>query len=189
MARHRNVRNLKRCDYDEEDFDIYGQSYDDNYGVSPGTVENYMYSRSSGKNFELSSYIPSENPVEEEQDVVESDSKFVNNENLPSNPSNKSKLQNTSSNYKTLCVTKIQNALGEYYPMATIQNAALKFDYNAERAINYLITSEKSSATSRDTKLNKSSNVETAKHSTTSNSNAMPQRSQRGRRSQLTEVS
>ena len=185
MARHRNIRNLKRSDFDEDDFDIYGQSYEDDYGVSPSTAESYMYSRSSGKNFQLSSYIPSENTVEEDREYFDTDFKHSKEVKFASNSSNKNKLKNNASNHKTVCVATIQNAVGEHYSMADIQKVAMQFDYNAEKAINFLLISGNLSVNFGTTKSKKTYNDKPLKKTVNS---ALPQTDDRGRRAKLTEV-
>ena len=193
MARHRNVRNLKHIDYDD-DYDIYGQSYEDDYGVSPGTMEHYMYSRSSSKNVDLSSFIPSEATVKEDIEEVESQStkeiKKATKEKAANNhPEQKQNIINFQTKIK--CYTLIRNAVGGYFSDVAIENAAVQFNFDAEKAINHLLTSISKTnianiSTVSDVKGLSNTPPKMIPNAATV---ALPQRTPRGRRGKMLEVS
>lgn len=70
MARHRNIRNAKSYDYEFDEDDCYGHSYEEDYGISPGTLAQYSYSHSKQRGNDFSSFIPSESTVEEGDEVA-----------------------------------------------------------------------------------------------------------------------
>ena len=181
MARHRNVRNLKNVDYDD-DYDYYGQSYEDDYGVSPGTLEHYTYSRSSGKT-QLGCYMPSEEPVVEEYEDVNNYKAPVKEKKIT-----RSKNNTVNAKAKTMCLQTIQNAVGDYYSASAIEDVASQYNFNAEKAIDHLLKSSHAMS-----QFNDDSNVVTLSRTPPKMiptvTSALPQRKNRGRRGKLIEVS
>ena len=190
MSRHRNYRNLKHDDY-ADDYDVYGQSYEDDYGVSPGTMEHYMYSRSSSKNVDLSSYIPSEATVKEDAAEFETNNAKVKQQ--PQKEKTEAALppqKKNSVNFQTKikCYTLIRNAVEGYYPDVAIENAAVLCDYDAEQAINYLLTAPPNVANvSTESDARTLSNTP-PKMIPNSTNTGLPQRTARGRRGKIIEV-
>lgn len=131
MARHRNVRNAKSHEYDIDcDYD-YGQSYEDDYGVSPGTMAQFTYSRSRQNDF--SSFMPSESTVQE----VDEDDAFaiVNDTSKPSAPAPNDNILVQS------CLEMMHDVVGESYNDEAMRKAILQSDYDVERALNILMSS------------------------------------------------
>uniref|UniRef100_H2YEZ3 Tr-type G domain-containing protein n=1 Tax=Ciona savignyi TaxID=51511 RepID=H2YEZ3_CIOSA len=149
MARHRNIRNNKSYDYDD-DYDVYGQSYEDDYGVSPGTIAQYSYSRSSGKDVNISSYMPSEDTVEEE--VWEDDLCFESSAAAQRHRSSGS-VDTSSLNPIMLdaCLDHIRDAVGENYSENQMRQASAKFNCNYEKAIDFLLNSSGQPSNSKNT--------------------------------------
>ena len=186
MARHRNVRNIKSIDYDD-DYDIYGQSYEDDYGVSPGTMAQYTYSRSSGKNVDLSSYIPSEATVKEDNEELECNQTQAIEKSSVSTTAPKQHPINFKT--KIQCYTSIRNAVGEYFSSDVIEETAEQFSYNAEKTIDYLLNSSSHHLARIATDNNTTSLSRTPpKAIPNASASALPQRSARGRRNKANEV-
>lgn len=144
MARHRNIRNTKSYDYDYDYDDIYGQSYEDDYGVSPGTMAQFTYSRSSRQN-DFSSFMPTESTVQEadEDDTfvmenVDVRENVARSETPPpnQNPPNENILLQS-------CLELMHDVVGDSYTDDALKEAALKSNYNVERALNILMSSPK----------------------------------------------
>ncbi|XP_002120940.2 HBS1-like protein isoform X1 [Ciona intestinalis] len=137
MARHRTIRNNKSYDYSDDD-DMYGQSYEDDYGVSPGTMAQYSYSRSRGKEVQISSYMPSEETVEEE--IWEDDVCFASS---AAHQRHRSSGSVDTSIVEPLildaCLEQIRDAVGESYSENQMRLASVKFQCNYEKAIDYLL--------------------------------------------------
>jgi len=132
MARHRNIRNAKSYDYDD-DYDVYGQSYEDDYCVSPATMAQYSYARN---NIQFSSYMPSEEVVEE---VSEEGSCIDTCEIQPD--CSFSSPPCPSSETICACIEAIHSIVGECYLENQIKEAAIKFNGDVDRAANYLLNS------------------------------------------------
>uniref|UniRef100_H2YEZ2 Tr-type G domain-containing protein n=1 Tax=Ciona savignyi TaxID=51511 RepID=H2YEZ2_CIOSA len=136
MARHRNIRNNKSYDYDD-DYDVYGQSYEDDYGVSPGTIAQYSYSRSK-------------DTVEEE--VWEDDLCFESSAAAQRHRSSGS-VDTSSLNPIMLdaCLDHIRDAVGENYSENQMRQASAKFNCNYEKAIDFLLNSSGQPSNSKNT--------------------------------------
>lgn len=143
MARHRDIRNTKSYDYDYDYDDVYGQSYEDDYGVSPGTMAQFTYSRSRPNDF--SSFMPTESTVQEADEDeafmmenVDEGKDFSSSRTPPSKknpPSNNILLQS--------CLEMMHDVVGDSYSDEALKDAALNSNYNVERALNILMSSPK----------------------------------------------
>nr|CAB3251919.1 HBS1-like protein [Phallusia mammillata] len=174
MSRHRTIRNAKSYEYDDED-DPFGQSYEEQYGVSPGTMAHYTYSRSRG-NVQFSSYMPSEDPLDE--NVDEEDEAYISN-SVHAHDDSLSKYDDLGQ-----CIESIRDVVGDNYPDDIVKQAAVKFKCDVERSIDYLLNSNFSKNNSFDTGI--SSPEPPKEHlgqgAATTFSIPMPQRADRQRR-------
>ncbi|XP_076804902.1 HBS1-like protein [Clavelina lepadiformis] len=193
MSRHRNVRNAKNYDYDD-DYDIYGHSYDDDYCVSPGTLQQYSYSRSSGRGVQFGSYMPSEDTVEEE--VGEEEKSYHRKEYQEDTMVNhhKSVIGTRAIEKLNGCLELMRNVVGENYAESEMKDAAINCNFDCEQAINYLLNSAHRAHTfSNDDSSSNQSHVTTTTSSTCklmSDAVPMPQRThRRGRRSKQGDTS
>nr|XP_039256650.1 HBS1-like protein [Styela clava] len=138
MARHRNIRNAKSYDYDYDDDDIFGQSYEDDYGVSPGTMAQYSYSRSRRDDF--STFMPSESTVQEaDEDAFDE----MDRGGMQKSMNTGQKLQTGNEILIQSCIEMMHDVVGESYSDQAMKEAAIKADFDVERAINFLLSSPK----------------------------------------------
>lgn len=138
MARHRNVRNAKSYDYDYDDDDIFGQSYEDDYGVSPGTMAQYSYSRSRQNDF--SSFMPSESTVQEDDEEAFEESSGTQESRNTSLLTNQQPTGNDI--LLQSCIEMMHDVVGESYSDEVMKRAAMRADYDVERALNFLLSSK-----------------------------------------------
>ncbi|XP_059838464.1 HBS1-like protein isoform X2 [Hypanus sabinus] len=127
MARHRNIRGLK-YDEDFEDDDVYGQSVEDDYCISPATAAQFIYKRD-----DYNSRAFAEEPLEEDdefEDKVEESS----HSNMPLSGVDQVRLY--------ACLDKMREVLGESASEQVMVDAILNCEYDAHKALDLVLSEE-----------------------------------------------
>ncbi|XP_073930184.1 HBS1-like protein isoform X6 [Castor canadensis] len=116
MARHRNVRGYN-YDEDFEDDDLYGQSVEDDYCISPSTAAQFIYSRR-------------DKPVEEYDcaDLKDSSNSLLNQ---PLSEIDQARLHS--------CLDHMREVLGDAVPGEALTEAILKNKFDAQKALSMLL--------------------------------------------------
>ncbi|XP_053917466.1 HBS1-like protein isoform X1 [Cuculus canorus] len=120
MSRHRNVRGYN-YDEDFEDDDVYGQSVEDEYCISPSTAAQFIYSRRD-KPATLAE------PLEEEygyEDTDESADYFTSNHQLTE--VDRARLNS--------CLDQMREVLAESVPEQTMVEALLDSKFDVQKAL------------------------------------------------------
>ncbi|XP_051031330.1 HBS1-like protein isoform X1 [Phodopus roborovskii] len=116
MARHRNVRGYN-YDEDFEDDDLYGQSVEDDYCISPSTAAQFIYSRR-------------DNPVEEYgyEDLKDSSNSFLNQQ-----------LSEIDQARLCSCLDHMREVLGDAVPDDILTEAVLRNKFDVQKALSVVL--------------------------------------------------
>ncbi|XP_038615889.1 HBS1-like protein isoform X4 [Tachyglossus aculeatus] len=123
MARHRNVRGYN-YDEDFEDDDLYGQSVEDDYCISPSTAAQFIYSRRDKTPSGVE-------PVDEEYDTED-----------PKESTNR-QLSGLDQARLYSCLDHMREVLGEAIPEQMMIDAVLRSNFDVEKALEVVLEQDR----------------------------------------------